>query len=1037
MVRYLIQRPIAVLMTFIALVIVGLALVKKIPLSLLPNVDVPRIVVRINYPNTAASVLEDNILRQVREGLSNMNGLKQVESRAANHTGLVYLAFEYGTKMDLAYIEVNEKLDRLTNMLPNNLSRPQVMRINTSDIPVIRVQVLPKPGTNYQQVSELTEKILKKRLEQLEGVSLVDINGKQQSIINVQLDKEALASLGLDESVISETIRNANQEIGGLSLRDGQYRYFVKLANTLDGAEMIRQLPVETKHGAVISLSRLAAISQEPEAQTGYHLFNGREGLVITVQKQPDSRMNELVPLIEKSVEQFKKDYPKVDFALSQDQSFLLDAGIDNLRQDLIYGGILTVGLLFLFLGNKASPTLMSISIPVSLIITFIFFKLFGISFNIISLSGLALGVGMLIDNSIVVIDNITRKRRSGMSMDESTVQGTNEVIAPVISQVLTTVAVYAPLILLSGIAGALVFDQSIALTISLGVSLLVAFVLAPLLYKLFLKTPPEKLKEDTIFYKWVSTKYHRMISHILKHKLRYFLITLLLMPVGIWLAMLLPVSSLPQIEKKESLALIDWNQPIDVDENLRRIKELQTMIQPLCESTEAEVGIKQFLLQQENNGIQKAEMYFACIDQNKKENTDAEVKRWLIENYPNASLQIIDAPNAFTQLFTSFSPYLEARFKPVNSSNTENDWQNLQNITSQLPVNSFKEGEGLLTEPNVEITLDEAKMALYGIERQNISLLLEELFGSYFVSEIKRFGDVKTVRLKSGKEDLHAKLNSTVKGANSEYYPLSTFVSTTYSERPKFITADKMGQYRSVFFENEPSGGIIPLQNKIVKLAAENGYNTYFTGRYFENKEQLNKMWWIFLIVLFLLFFILAIQYESLIQPLIVMLTIPLGITGGMFFLWLSGGTLDVMAAIGFIVILGLVVDDPILKIETLNRLEKKYRAQGLIRDEALLERMIHEAGDICLKPLLMVSLTTSTAMIPVLFISGIGNDLQRPLALVIIGGLTIGTFFTTWFIPLAYWYVSMWKDKKDNRIVDNKPVIASSLEEPVIVKE
>jgi multidrug efflux pump subunit AcrB len=590
-IRYLIQRPIAVLMTFIALIIAGLVLIHKVPVSLLPNVDVPQIVVRINYPNTSAPVLEQNILRPVREGLVNVNALKNIESRSTNHTGTIFLTFEYGTRMNLAYIEVNEKLDRLTGSLPRDMQRPQVMRINTSDIPVIRIQAVPRQGTSQLELSALTEKVLKKRLEQIEGVSLVDINGSQHGIITVTPDQQTLAALGLNESHITQAIQHANRELGGLSTRQGHYRYFVRLLNELENAQSIGTLPVRMDNGNVIPLNRVATVREEPEHLTGYHLYNGKQGLVITVQKQPASRMNDLVPEIEKAVQQFRKDYPQIDFSVTQDQSFLLDAGISNLQQDLVYAGILTVLLLFMFLGNWASPTLMSISIPLSLIITFVFFYIFDISFNIISLSGLALGIGMLIDNSIVVIDNITRKRRSGLNMFDSSVRGTNEVIAPVISQVLTTVAVYAPLILLSGIAGALVFDQAIALTISLGVSLLVAFVLAPTLYKMFLRTSPEKLKEDTVFYKWVAKGYHAMIRVILRRKLLYFLLTLLVMPVGIWLAFMMPVSALPDIEKKETLAVIDWNASVDAQENLRRMQQLQQLIQPSCTVTEAEIG--------------------------------------------------------------------------------------------------------------------------------------------------------------------------------------------------------------------------------------------------------------------------------------------------------------------------------------------------------------------------------------------------------------------------------------------------------------
>lgn len=1005
------------LMTFAALVIAGLVLIKKVPVSLLPDIDVPRIVIRVNYPNTAATVLEQNIVRQIRENLVNLNDLKSIESLSANHTGLLYLTFEYGTRMNLAYVEVNEKLDRLTNTLPRDMLRPQVMRINTSDIPVIRIQVLPKNQTDYLEVSALVEKIIKKRVEQLEGVSLVDVNGVGQGIISVIPDKDELAAVGLDENTLIQSIQSANKDIGGLSVKDGQYRYFVKLVNILESENAIANLPVKLKDGSVIVLSRVAKVVQEPERQTGYHLYNGREALVITVQKQPDSRMNELVPKVKEAVELFKKEYPQVDFALTQDQTFLLDAGISNLQQDLIYGGVLTVLLLFMFLGNLASPTLMSISIPLSLIITFIFFYLFNISFNIISLSGLALGIGMLIDNSIVVIDNITRKRRSGLDMTRSSVEGTNEVMTPVISQVLTTVAVYAPLILLSGMAGALVFDQAIGLTVSLGVSLLVAFVLAPLLYKLFLKTPPDKLKEDTIFYKWVSGGYHRMIHYILKHKLVFFLLTLLLMPAGFWLAGKIPVSALPQIEKKESLVLVDWNDPIDAQENLRRVKTAQLAIQANCEVTEAEVGIKQFLLQQDNNTIQKAEIYFGCRNENLKLSTDEQLKKWMQQHYPQASLRIIDAPNAFTQLFSFEGPYFEARFKPVKNNESVNAYAGLEDILKEFPAKNYSLGAGLINEPNISVLLDYTKMSVYGIPKSTIEEALRQQFGAYTISEIKRFGEVKTIRLQTDRTTLEAKLASMVNGQNGTAYPLSYFLSFYNDQQQKFITADKTGEYRSVIFDVN-AGNIPVLQNQLTAQAAARGFSVEFTGQYFENKQQLRQLRIIFLIVLFLLYFILAIQYENLIQPLVVMLTIPLGITGGMFLLWITGGTLDVMAAIGFIVILGLIVDDPILKIETLNRLERQYLALGLRHDEKLLEKMIHEAGDICLKPLLMVSLTTSIAMVPVLFVGGIGNDLQKPLAIVIIGGLTIGTFFTTWFIPLAYWYVAKWRNRRTNKI-------------------
>jgi len=342
----------------------------------------------------------------------------------------------------------------------------------------------------------------------------------------------------------------------------------------------------------------------------------------------------------------------------------------------------------------------------------------------------------------------------------------------------------------------------------------------------------------------------------------------------------------------------------------------------------------------------------------------------------------------------------------------TNDKWQFLDEVLKQIPDQTYKQGHGLLSEFSIDLVPEDEKMALYGIKRSVVENRLQQRFGTYPITEIKRFGDVRPIRLKIGSNDLGSLEHTQVPGNNEAYYPLSSMVRIRYTRQPKFITSDRTGEYRSISFE-KGNINMDKFPQQITSLASRYGFKATFTGQYYEDKAQLKQLWMILLIGLFLLYIILAIQYESLILPVLVMLTIPLGLTGGMFLLWITGGTLDVMAAIGFIVILGLIVDDPILKIETLNRLNKKYKALQWQHNDELLERMIHEAGDICLKPLLMVSLTTSIALVPVLFIGGIGNDLQKPLVYVIIGGLTIGTFFTTWFIPLAYWYLNKWRKK------------------------
>ncbi|MCR8561067.1 efflux RND transporter permease subunit [Mucilaginibacter sp. BJC16-A38] len=1006
MIKFLLNRPLVVFLCTVILILLGLYSFTRIPISLLPNIEIPGIIVKFNYPNSSAKVIEQNITAKLREDLVSLDKLETIDCQSTDNAAILKLNFDYSAKMDLLYIEVNERIDRISNNLPKDLTRPQVIKLNTSDVPIIKIQVVPKHKEDYIQVSDLTQKVIKKRLEQIEGISFVDINGIRTGMVAIQPMQSALNAAGLTEEDLISSIKNANSELGSLSIRDGQYRYYIKVSNTLENIDQIAGVPIRFKNGIVSTIGNFAKVTTDIQEPEGYHLYKGREGLVVTVQKQSQSKMDVLVPKIIAVVNELKDIYPAIDFSTTQDQTYLLNQGISNLVQDLWYGGFFCFFLLLLFLGNIASPILMSVSIPLSLLLTFILFDLFNISFNIISLSGLALGIGMLIDNSIVVLDSITRKRREGFDMDQSCIIGVADVISPVVSNVLTTIAIYIPLIYLSGMAGALIFDQAIALTISLGVSLLVSFCLNPVMYKYLLKTDPAKLKQDTFFFKKILSSYHQMVSYIFKRKKIFFFSTIILMPLGFLLFRLVPVAALPKISENESVISIDWNEPLDTKENLRRIEDLSSFLDRNVIEWDADVGIQQFVLRQEYNTSQTSLIYYKTVNENVKATFDKLIARHIKQIYPSAQLKVSSAPNAFTQLFQDDQSFLEARFRPMNNVD-DNDYQtNLKNMLNILPNKTYELGLGFVQEGDVELTIDYNKLSLYDIDQNQFESKLNQVFGNFTISSIRRFGEYKPIRFNKENTSLAVKLQALINSRNGQFYPINQFISTNAGQDNKFITSDKSGIYESIHYSKTVKNDIKQLQKEITSGAIETNLSVSFFGDYFSNKSLLKEMTFIFIISLLLLYFILAIQFENLIHPFIVMLTIPIGISGGIFVLWAAGGTLDVMSAIGFVFVLGIIVDDPSLKVETINRLRKEYANNGMTNKEEVLLKALHDAGEICLKPLLMVSLTTSLALIPVLFSGGIGNDLQRPFVYVIIGGISLGTFFTLWFIPLAYWF-------------------------------
>lgn len=1011
MVKFLIHRPIAVFLSFLGILFFSVLAIRELPVSLLPDIEVPSIVIKVDYANNPAEIIENSVLEPIRKELNSLNNLKAIESTASSETGLIKLQFDYGTRMDLAYIEINEKVDRLQESLPRDLDRPRIIRINTSDIPIMRIQVTPKQGTDYIELSELAEKVLKKRLEQIPGVSIVDLNGYRDQFIAIEPYREQLEALNIQESQIESILKGANQELGRLSIKDGQYRYFVRMANRLDDLDEIKNLPLITRDGDAIPLHRAADVRFETDKILGYHLFGDQTGLVITVHKQGSAKMTELTPLVYKAIELFKQDYPQANFDGTQDQSLLLNAGIDNLTSSLIYGGIFAFGVLFLFMGNVRMPIIMGITLPVSLTISFLLFYAAGLSINIISLSGLALGLGMLIDNAIIVIDNITRKRKDGLNLIDACVTGVNEVMAPLISSVLTTLAVFIPLVFLNGLSGSLFYDQALSVGIILGTSLMVAFILLPLLYKAFFSKTKKAIKEDSLFFRLILKGYKAVYRLVWKFRGLSFILLLALIPLAYFMVIDFEKDGLPNIDKTETLVTINWNEPLDAESNKERVAELLNELDTGIVK-EADVGLKQFLLSIEDGSVENAEIYLKFETKQIKESTERWLLSHLTQKYPQATINIQDAPNAFDQIFKVDDRFLVAKWKNLSRNELMNtsELAILEKDVVTITNAETLTGSGFLFEESLEAVIDNKALSFYNISEQAFKDALSNALDGYLVTEIRRFGEVTPIRIQRPPGNFQDQLKAvTVSNNKGQQYALSTFVKMNFVKNQKNITADRTGPYQSLEWEEIPRTEVEKLTAELPSVGAKYGLNVDFSGAYFENQKNLEQLIFVLMISVALLYFILAAQFESLVQPLIVIFTLPLGIAGALVVLAITGGTLNVMSAIGIIVMLGIMVNDAILKIDTINRLKKEAEAKrGETSKRNLLEKAIAKTGEIRLKPILMTSITTILALLPVVFSEGLGADLQRPLVYAVIGGLTIGTFTALYFVPLAYWFVS-----------------------------
>lgn len=987
-------------MSFLALLIFSVLAYIQLPISLLPDIDVPKLAIRVDYPNTSAEAIEENVLLPIRQRMSTMNGLENMESVASNETALLSLSFAYGSRMDLAYVEANEKIDRLLDQFPKSMERPQVIRLNTADIPMLRVHVVPDEQQQMVEASLLTENVLKKRLEQIEGISLVDINGLATKEIRVVPNRRLMQNYQLTDEVLLNSIQAANQSLGGIQVKDGQYQYFMRMASSLENLEDLQQVPIplgNEKKKKFIALNQVASVSWAQQKPSGQHLYNGKPAIVLNLHKQHEADMTALIPLVEATLATFRNDYPSLAFETTQDQSLFLEAGINNLLGSLFFGGLFAFAVLFLFMGSARLPFIMGISLPSSLIISFLCFKLLNLSINIISLSGLALGLGMLIDNAIIVLENINRKRATGMSLLEASSQGVAEVRGALISSVMTTLAVFVPLIFLSGITGVLFYDQAVSVAIILVVSLLVSFILLPLLYKLFYSKTAHNPQQDSRLFAGILRLFDRAHHRVFRYPALFIVLILTLLPAGYFASQQLAVRGMPAITRSDLVLTINWQEPIGLAENSERMQWMQQALATQLTASDADLGLSDYLLQLSNASLQEATVYMDFKTVAAKETATQKLHQLIQARYPLASMQVEEAPNAFELLFKQNIPFLSYRWRPSQlNKNVTND-----SLLELIPIKDFQEGSSLQKERNVVLAIDQAALLQYNISAEQLIQTIERLLTSYPITKLSSFSVETPIVLAEDEQSNFEALiaQQSIQNTAGQRYSLKTFIKIDYQEQYKHILADASGPYFNIYKEQMSDQTIEEDLEKLNNFTVAQALVADVQGSYFNNQAQLKEIVYVLFVAVILLYFILAAQFESFWQPLIVLFTLPFGISGALLFLWAGGASLNVMSGIGMVVMLGIMVNDAILKIDTINR----NLASGEL-NQADLYQAVHEAGMVRLKPILMTSITTLLALCPVLVLGGLGAELQKPLVLSVMGGLSIGTGTALFLVPVLY---------------------------------
>lgn len=878
MVKFLIKRPIAVLMAFTACFIVGVVTYFSLPVSLLPDIDIPQITVQVSGENSSARELENTMVAPVRRQLMQVSGLSEMRSETRDGSGIIRLSFDFGTDTDLAFIEVNEKIDAAMNNLPRDAVRPKAIKASATDIPVFYLNMTLKDEVPYKETDgdafldmcTLAENVVKRRIEQLPQVAMADMTGVPEKMLRIVPDMGKMESLGMGIADLEEILESNNVEPGSMLVRDGYYEYNIRIASILRTPEDVENIYFN-RNGLVMRLGDICNVQTVTRNEMGRSLAGGKRAVTLAIIKQSDENMDNLRSELKETTDYFKKIYPDIEFGITRNQTELLDYTISNLQQNFTLGFLFIFIVAVFFIGDVRSPLVIGITMITSVVISFFFFYIFKISLNVISLSGMILAVGMMIDNAIIVTENVSQYRERGYSLRRAAVAGTSEMITPMLSSSLTTIAVFVPLVFMSGIAGAIFMDEAFSITIGLLVSYFTGIMLLPVLYVLFYRMGIRKHNWFTASFKnllkneWLTRFYDAGIKWVFAHKKTTMAFAILSIPLCVLMFAVIDKERMPEIDQNETVVSIEWNENIHVDENNRRVNGILAAADSSVEEHTAYVGMQDYMLGTENElSVSEAELYFRTTEPSQilvlAEQLGAKIRR----EYPSASVTFSPPVTIFEKLFVTGEPDLVAQLRVSDRTSTP-EAADVRKIEADIARETGYAPEGTSFRRQMNLVVDRDRLLIYDVSYDEVVRVLRTALKDNQVSTLRSYQQYLPIGIAGREMSVNRILAETLVETNADvttgernYIPLRELVSIVPDEDLKEITAGRNGEYIPVNFYGVRN---VPEVMDGVRRAVDNDsrWDVSFGGSFFSNKKMMGELTVILLISVLLMYFILC----------------------------------------------------------------------------------------------------------------------------------------------------------------------------------
>ncbi|WNZ73308.1 efflux RND transporter permease subunit [Borreliella garinii] len=1023
LVKRIVGKPITMLILFSLLMMISLYTFSRLKVDLLPGIDIPQISIHTAYPGASPREVEESVSRVLESGLSSVKNLKNIYSTSSKESSTVSLEFYHGTDLDLVLNEIRDALELVKSLLPSKSQAPRIFRYNLKNIPVMEITI-----NSVRPVYELkryADEVIKPGLERLDGVAIVTVNGGSRKRVLIEVSQNRLESYGLSLSRISSIIASQNLELSAGNIIENNLEYLVQVSGKFKSIEEIGNVVIAYKIPDIssginssaieIKLKDIANIKTDFEDLSEYVEYNGLPSISLSVQKRSDANSIAVSNVVMREIEKLKLSMPKdMKLEIASDSTNFIKASISTVVNSAYFGAILAIFVIFFFLRSFRATIIIGISIPIAIILAFCLMYFLNISINIMSLAGLALGIGMVVDCSIVVIDNIYKYRQKGAKLISSSILGAQEMMLPITSSTLTSICVFGPFLIFKselGVYGDFFKDFSFTIVISLGVSLLVAIFLVPVLsshyvglYTSFQKNIKNAFirRIDTFFasiYYFLEFLYINLLNIVLNHKLIFGLIVFFSFIGSLFLGLLLDVTTFAR--GKENSIVINLNFPNKT--NLEYAKFYSNKFLEIVKS-EAK-GYKSII-----STLNADRITFNILFPLKEESRDKLIQSI---DYDAIKYKIM---NRIGNLYPEFN------IEPSSSNAlgggdaikikiSGNDFEYIKDY-GRILVSMLKKEIPELVNPRLSVNdfqlqigveIDRALAYNYGIDMNTLLNELKANVNGVIAGQYVENGLNYDIVLKLDRMDV-----KNLKDLGKIFITSPSGVKIPFSS---IATFEKTNKAESIYRENQAltiylNAGISPNDNltqvtaKVIdfinnKVPHKEGTVLKVEGEYDEFSNIMNQFKIIITMAIIVVFGIMASQFESFLKPFIIIFTIPLTAIGVVLIHFLAGEKLSIFAAIGMLMLVGVVVNTGIVLIDYTGLLIKR----GFGLRESIIESCRSR-----LRPILMSSLTSIIGLIPMAFSSGSGNELLKPIAFTFIGGMTASTFLTLLFIPMLF---------------------------------